>query len=105
MEVVSNSSPLIHLTKIGRLNLLHELYDKVHVPEQVYLECTDTVQYREEVNSISQSAWINTHSIENRRLFRLLHSEIDAGEAAALVLALELNVDLISVQKISPKNG
>ena len=48
MVVVSNSSPIIHLTKIGKLSLLEELYGRVLVPEKVYLECTESVNHREE---------------------------------------------------------
>jgi predicted nucleic acid-binding protein len=95
MVVVSNSSPIIHLTKIGKLNLLERLYGRILVPEKVYLECTDSVHYREEVAVISNSAWIERHMIEDTKLFRLLYSEIDAGEAEALVLALEQKADLV----------
>ncbi len=37
--IISNSSPIIHLAKIGRLNLLHEFYGTVTVPNAVYEEC------------------------------------------------------------------
>jgi uncharacterized protein len=88
MVVISNSSPIIHLAKIGRLNLLERLYSRILVPEKVYLECTDTVHYHKEVELIAaQSAWIKRHLIEDDRLFNLLYAEIDAGEAEALVLA------------------
>lgn len=95
MVVISNSSPIIHLAKIGRLNLLERLYRCILVPEKVYLECTETVHYHKEVELIAQAAWIKRHSIENGRLFNLLYTEIDAGEAEALVLALEQKADLL----------
>lgn len=95
MVVISNSSPIIHLAKIGRLNLLERLYSRILIPEKVYLECTDTVQYHTEVELITQPAWIKRHLIEDDRLFNLLYAEIDAGEAEALVLALEQKADLL----------
>ena len=95
MVVISNSSPIIHLAKIERLDLLERLYSRILVPEKVFLECTDTAHYREEVDLISQSVWIKRHPIENTQLFRLLYAEIDAGEAEALVLALEQKADLL----------
>lgn len=104
MEVVSNSSPLIHLAKTGRLNLLEALYGQVSIPEKVYLECTDTVHHREEVEAISQTDLIKRHSIEDKRLSRLLYSEIDAGEAEALVLALESSADLILLDDQEARN-
>ena len=95
MVVVSSSSPIIHLAKIGQLELLKKLYSRILVPEKVYMECTDTMHYREEVELISQAAWINKYSIKDDNLFRLLCTETDAGEAEAIVLALEKKADLI----------
>ncbi len=95
MVVIGNSSPVIHLAKIGRLNLLERLYSRILVPEKVYLECTDTVHYHKETELIAKSAWIKRHLIEDDRLFNLLYAEIDAGEAEALVLALEQKADLL----------
>jgi predicted nucleic acid-binding protein len=95
MVVISNSSPIIHLAKIGRLNLLERLYSRILIPEKVYLECTDTVQYHTEVELITQSAWIKRYLIEDDRLFNLFFAEIDAGEAESLVLALEQKADLL----------
>jgi len=63
MVVVSNSSPIIHLAKIGRLELLKGLYGKIIVPEKVYMECTDTAHFREEVELILQSAWTSKYLI------------------------------------------
>jgi uncharacterized protein len=66
MVVISNSSPIIHLAKIGRLSLLERLYSRILVPEKVYLECTDTVHYHKEVGLIAaQSAWIKRYLINS----------------------------------------
>lgn len=104
MVVISNSSPIIHLATIGRLHLLEGLYSRILVPEKVYLECTDAVHCRNEVDLISQSSWIKRHSIEDDRLFKLLYSEIDAGEAEALVLALEQKADLLLLDDQEARN-
>ena len=37
--IISNSSPIIHLAKIGRLNLLQEFYGTLIIPKAVYEEC------------------------------------------------------------------
>jgi len=52
MPVVSNSSPIIHLAKIGRLDLLEGLYGRILVPGKVYMECTNTVHHLEEIRHI-----------------------------------------------------
>ena len=38
MTVVSNSSPLITLARIGRLELLHDLYQTIAITPEVYQE-------------------------------------------------------------------
>lgn len=36
MIVIADTTPLISLMKIGKLNLLKELFDKVFIPERVF---------------------------------------------------------------------
>ncbi|MFP4393566.1 MAG: DUF3368 domain-containing protein [Desulfohalobiaceae bacterium] len=95
MVVVSNSSPIIHLAKIGKLELLEALYGQVLIPSEVYSECTYTSFYQKEIYYISNAPWISIVQIENTKLLKLLYPEIDAGEAEALVLSLEVNADLV----------
>ena len=38
MTVVSNTTPIIALSSIGKLDLLHELFGEIIVPEAVYFE-------------------------------------------------------------------
>ncbi len=38
MSVVSNASPLINLARIGKLDLLHDLYGELIIPEAVWRE-------------------------------------------------------------------
>jgi hypothetical protein len=97
MLVISNSSPIIHLAKIGKLDLLKKLYGKIVVPEKVYQECTYSVHYRQETEVIAGADWIERMKIQDSRLFSLLYSDIDAGEAEALVLGLEQKADLLLI--------
>jgi len=36
MSIVSNASPLINLARIGKLDLLHQLYGELIVPEGLW---------------------------------------------------------------------
>lgn len=38
MSVVSNASPLINLARIGKLDLLRQLYGELFIPEAVWQE-------------------------------------------------------------------
>lgn len=38
MKVVANSTPLIELSKIKRLDLLRDVYGSIIIPEEVYIK-------------------------------------------------------------------
>ncbi len=95
LKVVSNSSPLIHLAKIRRLELLKSFYEKIFIPESVYRECVLEGGEREEVKLIEKAEWIKVIKVSNQKLVKLLCSNLDYGESEAIALADELNADLI----------
>ncbi|HYU35354.1 MAG TPA: DUF3368 domain-containing protein [Thermoanaerobaculia bacterium] len=87
MIVVSNSSPLISLGSIGRLDLLHEIFGEVSIPLTVLQEVRSV--------EISTESWIVPREVERPLLSRALESELDRGEAEAIALAVELRADLL----------
>ena len=78
--VVSNSSPIIHLAKIGKLDLLSMYYGQLLVPQAVWQECTTASTGRDEIEHIRCASWINTVKIHDR-IVTLLRHDIDQGEA------------------------
>lgn len=87
MIVVSNSSPLISLGAIGRLDLLHDLFDKISIPPAVLQEVRSV--------DISPETWIVPREVDSPPLSQALESELDRGEAEAIALAIELRADLL----------
>ena len=49
--IISNSTPLIYLTKLGKLNLLKDLFKKIIIPEEVFQE----VVIRGKANHVSEA--------------------------------------------------
>jgi predicted nucleic acid-binding protein len=94
-KVVSNSSPIIHLAKIGKLELLKEYFQTITVPEAVYRECVPEGKVREEVEIIKNADWIKVMQVESKKIVRLLQSLLDDGESEAIALSLEIGADLI----------
>lgn len=94
-RVVSNTSPLIHLAKIGRLDLLKHLFNETIVPEAVYRESVVEGGNRKDAVKISEAEWIKVQKIKDDKLKRALMIDLDEGEAEAIVLALEEHADLI----------
>jgi len=95
MEVVSNSSPIIHLAKIGKLDLLKLLFNTVKIPKAVYQECVIEGGSRPEVKLIKSARWIKVLEVDDTNLIKLLKTQIDEGESEAIVLALEIGADLV----------
>jgi len=62
-KVISNSSPLIHLSKIGYLRLLKDYFQRIVVPEAVYKECI--VSLKDTLRKLMKTGfWINKELIQ-----------------------------------------
>ncbi|MBU1205788.1 MAG: DUF3368 domain-containing protein [Proteobacteria bacterium] len=94
-KVVSNSSPIIHLAKIGKLSLLREYFNTIMVPESVFKECVAEGKDRKEVEAIKKAEWIRVAEVQDKKLVKLLQSSLDNGESEAIALSLESGADLI----------
>ena len=77
--VISDTSCLIVLEKIDRLNLLQEIYDEV----------VTTPEIAEEFKK-SLPDWIKIVSAKNKVLQKELEKKLDLGEASAIALGLEI---------------
>jgi hypothetical protein len=97
MIVVSDTSPILSLALIGRLELLHELYGTLVIPEAVRSELVATAQ--DGAQEIAQAAWIIPRPIETDVLLKLLLREVDRGEAEAIGLAVHLKADVLLIDE------
>ncbi len=93
--VVSNSSNIIALARVCYLDLLEKLFRKIIVPEAVWEEVT--VEGKPGHGKILRAVFIHVEKVGNERLVALLEEFVDRGEAEAIVLALELNADLLLI--------
>jgi len=94
MTAVVNTSPLVALTKVGRLGLLPMLYGDVVVPQAV----VDEVLAKRELVTAELQRPVDRSSAraaENRALFRTLTLDLGPGEAEAIALAAEMNGALL----------
>ena len=96
MIVVSDTTPLIGLASIGRLNVLQELFGEVYIPQAVYDE---TVTYgRAEGRAkqdVDNASWIHVAQVQDRLAVNIMLDEMDLGEVEAIVLAGEMEADWV----------
>jgi uncharacterized protein len=93
--VISDASPLIALAAIKKLDLLRALYSELVIPAAVYDEITAVRPTDPGANDVREAEWIQVRSVKNRALVEALTLELDAGEAEAIALAVELDADLL----------
>lgn len=99
MIVVSDTSPITNLAAVGLLDLLHKLYDRVIIPQAVYDEMasvSDSVPGKLEVQTLS---WIDSQPVADITRSLELQTQLDIGEAEAIILALELKADLLLIDE------
>ena len=104
-KIVSNSSPLIYLAKITRLNLIKNVYGQIWIPEAVFNETvTQGKTLRITDASIIEEAigkWILKEKISSetdlKYAFLDENNKIGLGEKQALKLCKQLNADTFIV--------
>lgn len=87
MAVVSNSSPLIALARIQRLDLLPGIFESVLIPPAVAREIAPSISVLPIWLRIQAPTAMPPESLQRRRL--------GDGEREALALAIELQADWI----------
>ncbi len=78
MKVVCDTSPIISLSSIGKLDILQNLFNEIFVPTAVYNEIKNKVGYGYEEIDYS---YIKVQSIKEIQYRDLLLNELDLGEA------------------------
>lgn len=97
MLVVADTTPIISLLKIGRLDLLEKLFKTIKIPKAVFQELTSNSQFSKEAEIIKNCVFFDFIEVANNEAVNTLQKEtgLDRGESEAIVLAKEINSDLI----------
>lgn len=90
--IVSDSTTLIILFDLKRLELLSNLFPKIIIPLAVYNEISVK-------SKIELPPFISTKKAKNSKVLESLKLLLDLGESEAIALALELNSKLIIDEK------
>lgn len=90
--IVSDSTTLIILFDLDRMDLLSNLFPKIIIPKAVYQEITFK-------KPIKQTNFIEIKQAKESELLDTLNTLLDQGESEAIALALELRLKLIIDEK------
>lgn len=87
-RVIVNSTPLIVLANIHKLELLQGLYGTIVIPQAVYDEVT--AKHDSICNKlIAQNSWITVEKIPNDTAKKMYQTKLHAGEVEVMILAQE----------------
>jgi len=103
MTVVSDSGPLIALSKIGKLHVLHDLFGEVLIPRAVWVEVVEKGRGKPGADEVRNADWIRVVDVKDRLGVEILEREIEKGEAEAIVLAKELGASLLLLDEKIPR--
>ena len=100
---VVDTSPLIFLAKLDRLDLLTMGADMVWVPRAVLDEVS--VKPDEATQAIEQASqrWLSVRRVSNREAVEMLLANLDLGEAEVIVLAKEVEADKIVMDDLDAR--
>lgn len=63
MRVVSNSTPIIALSRIGKLDILRVVFGTIEIPEAVFNEVVKEGASRPGANEVRDAAWIDVQQV------------------------------------------
>lgn len=91
MIVVSDTTAVTSLLKIGYTSLLPSLFKEVIIPEAVH---TELLNYHSEI-----PAFLQVRAVRNKARVARLLKDLDQGEAEAIILAKELSADALLIDE------
>lgn len=95
--IVSNSTPLIALSKIKQLQLLKDYFGTITIPMEVFDEIVTRGGALFGAKEVKTKDWIRVSNVKNQLTVDILCRYLDRGEAEAIVLAKENDASLLII--------
>ena len=102
MIVIADTTPIISLLKIKRLDILHHLFGEVIIPQAVYKELTSNADHIEEAFAIQNADYLKISEPLPTDLVRLFRKStgLDLGESEALIMSEQNNADILLMDEM-----
>lgn len=108
IKAVCNSSPIIGLSIIKKLDLLWEIFDEVYITEEVYKEVTINEKIRKigskELIEAVKNNHIKIYGVKNKLLVEQLYGRLHRGELEVMVAAKELKIKRVIIDDRSARH-
>ena len=107
IKAVCNSSPIIGLSIIKKLDLLWKIFDEVYITEDVYKEVTINEKIRKigskELIEAVKNNHIKIYSVKNKLLVEQLYGRLHRGELEVMAAAKELKIKRVIIDDRSAR--
>ena len=103
MKVLSDSSPLISLAEIGRLELLPQLYVKIAFTPQVYSEVVVAGDGLAGALQVARASWIEVREVSGVIVPPKGKWTFGRGELTTIELAKQMNADLTLIDDFAAR--
>lgn len=100
VPVVSNTTPVSNLIRIGQLPLLGQVFGQVLIPAQVARELDDGRHVLGEWRAAPGAGCLSVEDPLDGPFLRQMQAQLDAGEAAAIALAVERRASLLLIDEV-----
>ncbi len=77
MIIVSDTSSISNLAKVGQLDLIRQIYGKVLIPQAVYEELLDKRAGEIVITAVESVAWLQVELVQNQELVNELRNQIN----------------------------
>lgn len=94
-KVIVNSTPLIILCNIGKLEILKEMYGEVVIPQAVYTEVT--VKKDSACQQVVSADWIHVEQVKDHSEKKMYKAKLHEGEVEVMMLAQETGKEALVV--------
>jgi len=94
---VVNTSPLIFLSHLDRLDLLHAEGREVVIPRAVLDEVLARADCASTVVQQARKTWLKVKEVSDRIGLELIRADLHGGEAEAMMLAKELSAERLVI--------
>ena len=90
---VINTSPLIFLGSLGRLELLRQEGREVYIPRAVAEEVAEKPDTAAQAVQLACTTWMRIQDVADRTAVNFVQAVLHKGEAETIVLATELQAE------------
>lgn len=99
MTIVCDTSGITNLAAIAQLQLLHSIYGEIIIPQAVYDELTEVGYPVPGMMEVQTADWIKVMPVCDRVQVGIFQQIVDAGEAEAITLALEISAERLLIDE------